>query len=310
MEVAVSSPNGSPTKDPFDFNHARISPYLSAPSSPKRFGECYYLSAPASPSRFYTQLDYFSIPNSPFEAGIPRDTQIEDDDDFAFFVNGQAENPSRSAEELFDDGKIKPIKEEELFESSKSPLLPRARPQPKIGEGKKPIEETVEEGLSGERRGRNRSVSSSNSSRRVARSHSPFRTSEYTWEQEPQQAQRNKEESESESVSVPTKEESSSKSSRKWRLMRDFLLFRSASEGRGSSKDPFRKFNVLYKKLEEPKPSTPARSSDIRKLRRKEPVSAHELHYARKKAEAQDLKKKTFLPYKQGILGRLAGLGK
>ncbi|OIW14860.1 hypothetical protein TanjilG_30579 [Lupinus angustifolius] len=40
---------------------------------------------------------------------------------------------------------------------------------------------------------------------------------------------------------------------------------------------------------------------------KKKPISAHELHYARKKAEVEDLKRKTFLPYKQGILGRMAG---
>lgn len=49
------------------------------------------------------------------------------------------------------------------------------------------------------------------------------------------------------------------------------------------------------------------RSSDS--SRRKGPVSAHELHYAMKKAESQDMKKKTFLPYRQGILGRLSGFG-
>jgi hypothetical protein len=34
-----------------------------------------------------------------------------------------------------------------------------------------------------------------------------------------------------------------------------------------------------------------------------------ELHYARKKAESEDLKKRTLLPYKQGNLGSLVGLG-
>ncbi|TKY59641.1 Transcription factor AtMYC2 [Spatholobus suberectus] len=48
MEVVTPNPNGSPSIDPFDFNRARILPYLSAPSSPKCFGEYYYLSTLAS----------------------------------------------------------------------------------------------------------------------------------------------------------------------------------------------------------------------------------------------------------------------
>lgn len=146
--------------------------------------------------------------------------------------------------------------------------------------------------------------------------------SHYTWEEEHQQRQRTKEEN-SDLNSAPATAASSSNSSslsstskgssgRKWRL-RDFLLFRSASEGRGSSTDPLRKFHLFYKKGEEVKASsstsTSFRGSETPRLRRKEPVSAHELHYARKRAETEDLKKRTFLPYKQGILGRLAGLG-
>lgn len=286
MEVVTPpSPNGSPSN--FDFNSARISPYLSAPSSPKRFGEYHYLSAPTSPSRFFSE----------FDSSYDWEPKIEGGEGFAFSVNGESENPSRSAEELFDGGKIKPL----LSESAKSPLL--SGPQPKkssaIAQGKKAIREAFgakkkkeEDLISEERRGRDRSVGSSNSGRRVTRSLSPYRISDYTWEEEQNQTQSNKEDS---------------KGSRKWSL-RDFLLFRSASEGRGSSKDPLRKFPSLYRKPAEFKSSIPGPGPGPRP-RRKEPLSAHELHYARKKAESQDLKKRTFLPYKQGILGRLAGFG-
>ena len=320
MEVAVASPSppGSPTMDHFDFNGARISPYLSAPSSPKRFGE-YYLSAPTSPSRF---AEFYSE----FEADGGNN-----DDGFAFFVSGESTKPSRSAEELFDGGKIKPLlKDDELFESARSPLLSPAQQQPKrspIAQGKKVLREAFSPRKkkdsdafassggreSEERRGRDRTPAAavSSSSRRVTRSHSPYRVSHYTWEEEQHQHQQqqgsNKEDPNRASLSSTS---SSSKSSRKWRL-RDFLLFRSASEGRGSSKDPFRKYPVSFRKPEEGKASTSSfRNSEIPpKSRRKEPISAHELHYARKKAESEDLKKRTFLPYKQGILGRLAGFG-
>ncbi|KAL2346381.1 hypothetical protein Fmac_000381 [Flemingia macrophylla] len=247
MEVVTSrsSPSGSPS---FDFNRAS---YLSAPSSPKRFGEFYYLSAPSSPSASASASA------------------------FAFCVT-QDQESSLSAEDLFHHGKIKPLH----HDSAKSPLISGAQAQAQA-QGKKAIRDASE---SEERRGRDRNEKSGG--RRSARSLSPYRE-RHAWE-EPKD-----------------KEETLPKtSSRKWRLA-DFLLFRSASEGRGSTKDPLRNF-VFYRKPEDPKPG-PAPAP---KPRRKEPpLSAHELHYARKKAQSQDLKKKTFLPYKQGILGRLAGLG-
>ncbi|WJX34811.1 hypothetical protein P8452_22887 [Trifolium repens] len=294
MEVLAHSPNQSPTMSPtmdhFDFN--RLSPYLSAPSSPKRFGEDFYLSAPTSPSRFFSQFE-------------------DEDVGFAFSVNRESDSSPRSAEELFHGGKIKPL------ESAKSPLLsPNRVKKSPISKGKKAIidafssSKNKKDSSTPERRGRDRTpaseISSSNSGRRVTRSHSPYRTSKYTWVEEQQRNQNQQHSNKEDSVeSVPAT--NSSKSSRIWRL-RDFLLFRSASEGRGTSKDPFRKYPVSYnKKLsEEGKGSIPS----IPRSRRKENgVSAHELHYARKKAESEDLKKRTFLPYKQGILGRLAGLG-
>ncbi|XP_019416749.1 PREDICTED: uncharacterized protein LOC109327988 isoform X2 [Lupinus angustifolius] len=298
---------GSPLIDHFDFNYeARVSPYLSVPSSPKRFGEI-YMSAPTSPSRiseFYSEFEYFSI-TSP----TPKDDYH---DGFAFLV-GESEKSPRSAEELFHDGRIKPLKEDNdlLFESAKSPLLSRKHVERSaIEQGKKVIREAFSPRRNNREseatRGRDKtpSITSSNSNNRhrVARSHSPCREPRYTWVEESQQGS-NKEDSNKASLTS-----SSSKGSRKWRL-RDFLLFRSASEGRGSSKDPLRKYPILFKKAEEGKGSSfrSSGSDNPPRPRRKEPLSAHELHYARKKAETEDMKKKTFLPYKQGILGRLAG---
>ncbi|XP_047149134.1 uncharacterized protein LOC124821310 [Vigna umbellata] len=303
MEVVTHSPSASPSRDPFDFNRARISPYLSAPSSPKRFGEYFCLSAPSSPSRFFAQFD--SLYDLEHRHGHGADhndkTEDEDEDGFAFFVDGESKSP-RSAEELLDGGKIKPLIEDDLLDSVKSPLLPPAQPRRSSkAQGKKKEGEEEEEE---DRRGRDRSVCSSSNRSRVTRSLSPCnRVSHYIWDEESNQAQENKEGSVSDAVSLS----STSKSSRKWRL-RDFLLFRSASEGRGSSKDPLRKFPAFYKKPQDPKTSIPSPSPGPRP-RRKEPLSAHELHYARKKAETEDLKKRTYLPYKQGILGRMAGFG-
>ncbi|KAL9312983.1 hypothetical protein ACSQ67_018435 [Phaseolus vulgaris] len=263
MEIVTHTPTASPSKDPFDFNRARISPYLSAPSSPKRFGEYFCLSAPSSPSRFFAQFDSTYVLEQ--QHGHKGKSDAEDDDGFAFFVDEESKSP-RSAEELFDGGKIKPLNEDDLSDSVKSPLLPAVEPRRSSkAKGKKKEGDLKGEEVEEERRGRDRSVCSSSSRSRVTRSLSPCnRISHYTWDEEPNKVQENKEGSVSNAVSLS----SSSKSSRKWRL-RDFC------------------FSAVP-------------------LKGEEPLSAHELHYARKKAESEDLKKKTYLPYKQGILGSLA----
>ncbi|KAL2347843.1 hypothetical protein Fmac_001843 [Flemingia macrophylla] len=101
---------------------------------------------------------------------------------------------------------------------------------------------------------------------------------------------------------------------RKWRI-KDFLLFRSASEGRASDKDPFRKYAVLSKTTAH----EDVRNSSFRSAqssgsvsRRRGPVSAHELHYTVNRAASVQSKKKTLLPYKQGLSFGffLAGIGK
>ncbi|KAK9080251.1 hypothetical protein SSX86_001927 [Deinandra increscens subsp. villosa] len=86
---------------------------------------------------------------------------------------------------------------------------------------------------------------------------------------------------------------SSVKGSRKWRF-RDLFLFRSASDGRAMDRDPLKKYSSVF------------RHGFGSGSKRRGKVSAHELHYNINRAVANDMKKKTFLPYKQGILGRSA----
>lgn len=303
MEVMIQSSN----MDTFNFSSGTMSsPYLSPPSSPKRFGE-FYLSAPSSPSRLselYSEMDYLSIIDQTSSTNKNNNVVDEEDDDdsqggFAFSVNHESNKSStRSAEELFHGGKIKPFTNEEA-----KVVVPKK--QQKVQD---------------ERRGRERErieSSLNNSGRRSSRSHSPYRKSNYISEleeqnsQKQQQPSRNKEESKISNSS--TGPGSISKGSRRWKLS-DLLLFRSASEGRGSNKDPLKKYFVGYKKntSEEVKGSSSFRSSDSfshHGSRKKVQVSAHEMHYAMKKAESQDMKKRTFLPYRQGILGRLSGFG-
>lgn len=304
MEVIIPKPAID-----FDFNSGRSSPHLSStPSTPKRFGEFYY-SAPNSPSslsQLYVGFDEkVDIPASvPFDweekPGTPKSPLKSSDkraeqDDFAFDFSAELEKASRTADELFDGGVIRPLK---------------PPPRLQFDTRKKTNDQFVKRMEDG--RGRERSIAlpSSSSGRRGSRSLSPIRVSQLPWKEEERKLQLQYKTKQSPLSSKPSNSSSSSssKSKGKWRL-KDFLLFRSASEGRASDKDPLRKYSALFRRNDEWKNSS-FRSIDSAgpgsSSRRRGPISAHELHYTINRAVSEDLKKKTFLPYKQGILGRLA----
>ncbi|KAJ6675765.1 hypothetical protein OIU85_011877 [Salix viminalis] len=303
LEVAIPAPGMD-----FDFNEARPLPFLSAPSTPKRFGD-YTLSAPTSPSRaddFYSYFDSL-IDGNEDGAGIPfhweerpgtpksprATTDTSTEDDFAFDFSAGSEKESLSADELFYGGKIRPLKlPPRLQVDDSAQRIPPSSPSSPMQKGKKMIREAfsprkkkdldpfataventrrrTENGRGG-RRERGSGLTSS-SSRRASRSLSPFRVSECPWEQANQSAPNPK-------------------------------VLRHAHD-----KDHLRKYSGLFKKHEDGKDpsSRPTDSSGSVSSKRKGPVSAHELHYTVNKAVSDNLKKKTFLPYKQGIFGRLA----
>ncbi|XP_075484670.1 uncharacterized protein LOC142524528 [Primulina tabacum] len=288
MEVILPSPAAD-----FDLNSARSSPHVTAPSTPKLLGE-YYFSAPTSPShlsQFYKDFDDILV-----AAGsggtVPKCSSPKNliKDDFAFDVSEEWETASQlSAEELFDGGVIKPLKPPlvgiQLPKVAAKKIQGAFSPRGKNRKERTDLYAVATAEIS--HRGRQVNASKS-SSRRAARSLSPIRDGECQyWEDDKQQSDN-------------TKNSSmlcSSKGSKKWRL-KDFFLFRSASEGRAAEKDHLKKYTAAYRlssfrAIDSPGP-------------RKGPVSAHELHYTMNRAVSQDLKKKTFLPYKQGILGRLA----
>lgn len=100
----------------------------------------------------------------------------------------------------------------------------------------------------------------------------------------------------------------SSKGYKKWKL-KDLLLFRSASEGRATGKNPLTKYEALSKReVTEDVKNASFRSTESSvgsSSRRRAQVSAHELHYTVNRAVSEEMKRKTFLPYKQGLLGCL-----
>ncbi|KAF8377512.1 hypothetical protein HHK36_030894 [Tetracentron sinense] len=339
MEMEVAIPVPVPATG-FNFDSTCSSPYISAPSSPKRIAD-FYFSAPTSPTRaseIYRDFNDLSISHTsaiPFaweeKPGKPKSIESRDnEEDFAFDFSGKLERDSLSAEELFDGGKIRPLKPPprlhlggDLDESAprKSSV---SSPRSPISQGKKmfrdafsqrhrkdfdPFEAAIEETCKGaeQERGREKvcGSSSSNSSRRGTRSLSPFRVSEFAWEEQQQQQQNQNQKQSSLNTKNISTSSSSLKGYRKWRL-KDFLLFRSASEGRATNKDPLRKYAALSKKNDDVK-NTSFRSTDnngsVSGSMRRGQVSAHELHYTANRAVSEESRKKTYLPYKQGLLG-------
>ncbi|KAG2307467.1 hypothetical protein Bca52824_027215 [Brassica carinata] len=303
---------------------------LNSPSSQREFSGC-FLSAPTSPRRiteWYREYEEDAEQNFsdrsliPFDweesPGTPRKIAKKEEDtvdDFAFEIGDKFETRSLFAEELFDGGKIKPLKPPpylQLEDNQYKFLSQVSSPRSPIAHGKDifrkafsprkknvdvdPFEvalDNTRKGV-GEERGRERRQ---NSSRRAARSLSPFRVSAYPWEE---QEQRKGSFSSIQSTTSPsTCVSCKSSSSRKWRL-KDLLLFRSASEGRTrhNNKDFVKSFSGLFRKQEDSSKTSSSRG------RGSPSISPHEFHYMAKKAEAKGLKKKTFLPYMQ--IGRFA----
>ncbi|KAL3538894.1 hypothetical protein ACH5RR_002260 [Cinchona calisaya] len=351
MEMEVITPSAAAPMD-FNFDSTSTSPYITAPSSPQRFGT-FFCSAPTSPTRatkFYAEVPF----NWEEKPGIPKSQESlisndydHEDEDFAFDFSGQLETSSLSAaDELFDGGKIKPLKLKPppCFQADSliSPKSPRSSsPKKRLKEALSPrhrkidtsfdpfaaaLEQTRRESTTvsdpttttefsnsnitstqEQQRGRERSKQTSSSSRQKGtRSLSPFRVSDLLLDDHENNNQEN----------LSNKQNSSDSSSsfswfwyRKLKL-KDLLLFRSASEGR---KDELKKHSELRKKNEdEDLKNSSFRSIDSvgsslssSKRRSSGQISAHELHYTANRAVSEELKKKTFLPYKQGLLGCL-----
>ncbi|GAB2219061.1 hypothetical protein Drorol1_Dr00006688 [Drosera rotundifolia] len=309
----------SPAVD-FDFNGGSSSRCFGSPPSPRGFGTQFYFSAPTSPARAATiYRDAFGA-DSPraSPSGLP---EAEDDFSFSFpalATPDEGNIPSAKIPTTMSSHGTHNVQKGREVVPLHTPLIAPLSPKTAKSQRKMPFwssflpkkrkdkpERTEQE------RGRERGYTlySSASPRRSTRSLSPARVSRYPWEEEQRQQQKMKQSgSNMKPPASPATElpASSSKGSRRWRL-KDFLLFRSASEGRTSDKDPFKKYATAYRKQDDTRSSAhQAIANPPPSPRRTGKVSAHEMHYTFNKAVSEDLKKKTFLPYKQGILGRLA----
>ncbi|RAL52668.1 hypothetical protein DM860_007436 [Cuscuta australis] len=115
------------------------------------------------------------------------------------------------------------------------------------------------------------------------------------------------------------------RSSKRWVLLKE-LLYRSKSEGRKDThkfwgalafSSPIKEKKAGSPSTKSPPPPPPSNGEtpDVKKPKaRKKPVngnsprvppSPHELHYTANRAQAEEMRRKTYLPYRQGLLGCL-----
>ncbi|XP_059303959.1 uncharacterized protein LOC132055946 [Lycium ferocissimum] len=332
MEIKVKSP-------PRDFNlhSACTTPYISASSSPQRYGTS-FLSAPTSPARVSALYDdEFNMSSGdalkatgevPFnweeKPGTPKARETNriahDEDDFVFDFSGQLERSSFSAaDELFDGGKIRPLKPPprliqcEAGKPFHSPRSPKQRFKQTFSPARNkkefdPFAAAIEHSARTENDipGRGKIKNPANSRPKKTRSLS---VPDLLFDPES-----NQETTKTSSFSLCSVSSSISLWYRKWKL-KDLFLFRSASEGRASSKDHLNKFlKKTHEKEDDVKSNSSFRStassvgssSVSSSLMRRREVSAHELHYTLNRAFSEEMKRKTFLPYKKlGVLGCL-----
>ncbi|KAL7118922.1 hypothetical protein ACP275_02G031100 [Erythranthe tilingii] len=377
METEVMAPS-SPTATPsagaaaeFNFDSTCTTPYISASSSPQRFPTTFY-SLPASPTRisaFYHQFHDGaagaddSMSSIPFhweeKPGTPKSAaaisstassnygdadQELNDADFAFDFSGHLDMSSLPADELFDGGRIKPLKPPPRFlydqnrplDSPKSPKSPknfiieafsprRNRPDD-FDPFAAAIDQTRKEKLQDNRidkRGREHSRTTNNN--KGSRSVSPLRVSDLLFDNDDDDDEHEQQQQQPTKTNPPLLSSFSSFWYKKWRI-KDLLLFRSASESRAKDQDELKKYHMLRKPPLPPLPpaaeaapppqqeevknssfrSTESVGSVSSRRRSSGPaISAHELHYTVNRALSEEMRKRTTLPYKRGFLGCL-----
>ncbi|KAK1423845.1 hypothetical protein QVD17_19154 [Tagetes erecta] len=250
---------------------------LMTPSPPISTNTTPYTTAPSSPHRFPSF--FYSAPTSPIHSLVS--FQHDDDQDFAFNFTGNLQPPSISAaDELFHAGIIRPLKPI----SNHSPNSETNNKNFIDAFHQTPGEQT-QSYQNSPKRGRDTAIKPRPTNKTPSRSSSPFRISDILSDEDHNRK------------NYPTTWYS------KWNL-KNLILFRSASEGSARrNKDPVvSKYSRVMKCDEEVKSSS-FRSVDG--CKRKMKVSAHEMHYTMNRAVAEEMRRKTYLPYKSGLFGCL-----
>ncbi|GLU07299.1 hypothetical protein SLE2022_242620 [Rubroshorea leprosula] len=345
-----------------DLDSSCSTPYVSAPSSPGRDPTVgYFYSAPASPM-------HFMLLSSAASAVAPHSSEsslMSSECDTASFEfssrfssSGSVIGSMSSADELFLNGKIRPMKLSSHLQKPQilAPLLDLDVEDEEIGNQNGEHLEKRESCRGRDLKLRSRSL------HRKARSLSPLRSPDFQWREKDGNVDRGVGEGileslqdydERKAVSTETtpscsasssrSSSSSGRNSKKWIFLKD-LLYRSKSEGRGNGKEKFwssisfspsKDRKLIPPSLNPLKENKPAASSapnatesqkkkqKQKKIRqtsgkkvasgkpangvakRRVPPSAHELHYTANRAQAEEMKKRTYLPYRHGLFGCL-----
>ncbi|PNT62531.1 hypothetical protein BRADI_4g04860v3 [Brachypodium distachyon] len=266
-------------------------PFVSAPSSPAR-DPSFHIAPPAAGC-------YFSAPASPARggAGGGEEEEFDSGSGFGFGFDFASRFPSpamSSADELFHNGQIRPMR-------LSSFLLRPQQPLPA------PTRDLTEPAAADDERGR---FGKSRSAHRRARSLSPFRgprkvspaRAAPAGDKSPTSASRSSSSS-SNASSASSASSSSSRSHRRWGFLKD-LMHRNHKSDDGP---PAPSLPPMPTAPEKKSPARVVAAAEARRGRRRR--SAHERLYEARRAEAEDMRRRTFLPYRQGLLLGCLGLG-
>ncbi|KAE9615935.1 hypothetical protein Lalb_Chr04g0260481 [Lupinus albus] len=279
---------------------------------------------------------FYSVPTSPMHFAITtlhsHSSPIPISHDFEFssrFISTgfNSSGSMSSADELFFNGQIRPNNLSTHFEP--------------LQEEQEEENDVVFDNSHVVVRGRDLMSFRDKSLRRKARSLSPSRNTHLEWtenndnvtltnenengsleiEDEEEDGKRGSLDISNHSVSASSSRSSSAgRSSKRWVFLKDFL--RSKSEGRSNNKfwstisfSPTKDKKLINQNQDQtPKPNVNSQTFSKRVIgkptngvgkRRVPSPSPHELHYKANRTQAEELRKKTFLPYKQGLFGYL-----
>ncbi|XP_022895880.1 uncharacterized protein LOC111409972 isoform X1 [Olea europaea var. sylvestris] len=344
-EPITTTSSATPLEFSDDIDSCCSTPYVSAPSSPGRdtpLGGFYY-SAPASPMHFLlssTSISSYGVESSTvacsfefdFSApladdGVPPGSMSSADE---LFLNGQI-RPMKLSSHLRRPQVLAPLSD--MDESDEVE-------QSKLNDTEEKFFRGRESKLrAGSLRRRTRSMSPLRTT--LFLDHENDHTQDDDEIKRENEECKKVEEAAGSNDTTPCGSGSSSRSSsigrssRRWVFLKEFL-YRSKSEGRNNGHKFWGSLSfspVKDKKFEKPIsnpkiPSTEKANSAPEEVnsntgatkkvpkvvkkravngigKRRVPPSPHELHYTANRAQAEEMRKKTFLPYRQGLLGCL-----
>ncbi|XVF22122.1 hypothetical protein REPUB_Repub12eG0146700 [Reevesia pubescens] len=338
-----SSYDGDTTETPRfseDFDSTCSTPYVSAPSSPGRGPTSgYFFSAPASPMHYVLSSASSAACHISTESSLI--SAQSDGSSFEFEFSSRFSSSGSlpvgsmsSADELFLNGQIRPVK---LSSHLQRPQILAPLLDLDVQDDDVELKNDDREAS----RGRDLKLRS-RSLHRKTRSLSPLRNAYFQWEEEEEKCSREEQkevileglkepvtsnETTPSSSASSSRSSSSGRNSKKWIFLKD-LLYRSKSEGRGNGKEKFwtsisfspskeKKIQIQDEKAPPSKQKQKETKQGVGKkvssgkatngvAKRRVPPSPHELHYTTNRAQAEEMKKRTYLPYRQGLFGCLS----